>query len=67
MRPSEAGELTNFGRELWKLRITSAASLRGDANLEDFYFCSLNTNTLIYKGQLTPEQVSMPARRTHTR
>ena len=55
--PKEGSEVANFGRELWKLRIASAAALRPDPANEDFYFNSLNTSTIVYKGQLTPEQV----------
>lgn len=55
--PKEGADVKHFGRELWKLRIASAANLRHDPANEDFYFNSLNTSTLVYKGQLTPEQV----------
>ena len=46
-----------LNRELWRLRILASAEVRADAAMEDFYVCSLHTGTIVYKGQLTPEQV----------
>jgi len=46
-----------LNRELWRLRILASAEVRADAAMEDFYVCSLHTGTVVYKGQLTPEQV----------
>jgi glutamate synthase domain-containing protein 1 len=48
-------------RELYRLRLVAANEIyaAGDA-LGDFYVCSLNTSTIVYKGQLTPEQVRFP-------
>lgn len=45
-------------RELYRLRLVAANEIHaaGDA-LGDFYVSSLNTSTIVYKGQLTPEQV----------
>mmetsp|Transcript_7127 Transcript_7127/g.20756 ORF Transcript_7127/g.20756 Transcript_7127/m.20756 type:complete len:1627 (+) Transcript_7127:71-4951(+) len=46
-------------RELYRLRLAASNEIHatgGDA-AADFYVCSLNTSTLVYKGQLTPEQV----------
>ncbi|EOD35180.1 ferredoxin-dependent glutamate synthase [Emiliania huxleyi CCMP1516] len=45
-------------RELYRLRLAASNEIHatgGDA-AADFYVCSLNTSTLVYKGQLTPEQ-----------
>ncbi len=45
-------------RQLYLLRKTATRVLRNDANLTGlFYFCSLSTKVLIYKGMLTPAQV----------
>lgn len=40
-----------------------AADLRD----EDVYFCSLSCRTIVYKGQLTPEQVRENGRGIHPR
>ena len=55
--PRPGTEPTDFPRELYKLRVRSAAALRLDPNNDDFYVNSLNVSTIVYKGQLTPEQV----------
>ena len=52
-----------LNRELWRLRITATAEVRADAAMEDFYVCSLHSGTVVYKGQLTPEQVRGAAAR----
>ena len=44
-------------RELWRLRLLASADVRTDPAMEDCYVCSLHTGTVVYKGQLTPEQV----------
>lgn len=49
-----------FERKLYLIRKQVSHKLRGDSNLKEatlFYVCSLSTNTLIYKGMLTPAQV----------
>ncbi len=46
----------DFNRELWRLhKLATQAILREPAH-EDFYVNSLSTSTIVYKGQLTPEQ-----------
>ena len=47
----------DFNRELYAMRIAAAKEIRQDPALDDFYVCSLNNATIVYKGQLTPEQV----------
>ena len=46
-----------LNRELWRLRLLASADVRTDPAMEDCYVCSLHTGTVVYKGQLTPEQV----------
>jgi len=48
---------TDLNRELYRLRISAAKAILKEPNFEDFYVSSLNTSTIVYKGQLTPEQV----------
>jgi len=55
--PKEGAAPSDFPRELYKLRVRADAALRHDPNNDDFYVNSLNTSTVVYKGQLTPEQV----------
>lgn len=55
--PSSGTAPEDFKRELWKLHKLSTAAIRQDPAFEDFYVNSLSTSTLVYKGQLTPEQV----------
>ena len=50
--PREGSAASDFPRDLYKLRIKSAAALRPDPNNEDFYVSSLNTSTIVYKGQV---------------
>ena len=47
----------DLNRELYRLRIASQFAVHKDPAMEDFYFCSLHNSTIVYKGQLTPEQV----------
>jgi glutamate synthase (NADPH/NADH) large chain len=49
-----------FERELYILRKSSTHSIRTDENLKQrdlFYFCSLSTKVIVYKGMLNPDQV----------
>jgi glutamate synthase (NADPH/NADH) large chain len=49
-----------FERKLYLIRKRASHLLRGDAKLTQaklFYFCSLSTKVIIYKGQLTSGQV----------
>ena len=55
--PKEGTAPADFPRELYKLRIAASAALKHDPANDDFYVNSLNTSTIVYKGQLTPEQV----------
>ncbi|KAL3927618.1 MAG: hypothetical protein SGPRY_002739 [Prymnesium sp.] len=55
--PKPGTDTAHFNRELYRMRILAAKEIRLDPALEDFYVCSLNNATLVYKGQLTPEQV----------
>lgn len=51
-----------FERKLYLIRKQASHALRGDEKLKQrklFYICSLSTNTLIYKGMLTPAQVGV--------
>eukprot|EP00898_Chlorokybus_atmophyticus_P003594 jgi/Chlat1/4235/Chrsp27S04246 len=45
-------------RKLAKRAAKQSRGLAGDAYLDDFYICSLSNRTVVYKGQLTPAQVS---------
>jgi glutamate synthase (NADPH/NADH) large chain len=50
-----------FERQLYVIRKRASHALRGDPQLEQallFYICSLSTKVIIYKGMLTPEQLS---------
>ncbi|KAL1523087.1 hypothetical protein AB1Y20_018047 [Prymnesium parvum] len=55
--PKPGTSTSDFNRELYRMRILAAKEIRQDPALEDFYVCSLNHATVVYKGQLTPEQV----------
>jgi len=55
--PAPGTSSADFNRELYAMRILSGKEIRKDPALDDFYVCSLNNATLVYKGQLTPEQV----------
>jgi glutamate synthase domain-containing protein 1 len=55
--PSAEGKVSDFGRELWRLRISAGQAIHKDPANDDFYINSLNAGTIVYKGQLTPEQV----------
>uniref|UniRef100_A0A7S4F7M2 Glutamine amidotransferase type-2 domain-containing protein n=1 Tax=Chrysotila carterae TaxID=13221 RepID=A0A7S4F7M2_CHRCT len=59
VKPGEAAAFSpaDFNRELYRLRIAAAKEIHQTPAFEDFYVSSLNTGTLVYKGQLTPEQV----------
>ena len=46
-----------LNRELWRLRIAAEKAVHAEPSFDDFYVCSLTNSTLVYKGQLTPEQV----------
>ena len=49
-----------FERQLYLIRKQASHKLRGDTSLAQakmFYVCSLSTKVIIYKGQLTTEQV----------
>jgi glutamate synthase (NADPH/NADH) large chain len=49
-----------FERKLYVLRKHSAHAIRGDSNLKQgsmFYFCSLSTRVIVYKGMLNPDQM----------
>jgi len=55
--PSAGLAPADFNRELYRLhKLATKAILREPAH-EDFYVNSLSTSTIVYKGQLTPEQV----------
>eukprot|EP00638_Chattonella_subsalsa_P008868 CAMPEP_0117759806 /NCGR_PEP_ID=MMETSP0947-20121206/16227_1 /TAXON_ID=44440 /ORGANISM="Chattonella subsalsa, Strain CCMP2191" /LENGTH=1564 /DNA_ID=CAMNT_0005580323 /DNA_START=121 /DNA_END=4815 /DNA_ORIENTATION=+ len=47
----------DFERELFRFRQLAKAEADNHADLQDFYVCSMSSQTLTYKGQLTPEQV----------
>ncbi len=50
-----------FERKLYLIRKHASHALRGDASLTEaktFYICSLSTKVLIYKGMLTPAQLT---------
>jgi len=57
VKPRVTMASSDFNRELYRLRIAAQRAVTKDDANEDFYVNSLNTSTLIYKGQLTPEQV----------
>ncbi|CAI5493255.1 unnamed protein product [Closterium sp. Naga37s-1] len=49
-------------QQMWLLRRTAMKAVREALNLKvggtrDFYICSLSTRTIVYKGQLKPEQL----------
>ncbi|HEY9052629.1 MAG TPA: glutamate synthase large subunit, partial [Gammaproteobacteria bacterium] len=49
-----------FERKLYVLRKQSAHAIRGDKDLTQgdlFYFCSLSTKVIVYKGMLNPDQM----------
>ena len=49
-----------FERKLYVLRKHSTHTIRGDENLQQanlFYYCSLSTKVIIYKGMLNPDQM----------
>jgi glutamate synthase (NADPH/NADH) large chain len=48
-----------FERQLFVIRKRASAALRGSTLREakKFYVCSLSTKVIVYKGQLTPEQL----------
>jgi glutamate synthase (NADPH/NADH) large chain len=49
-----------FERQLYLIRKRASHTLRTDDSLSQanmFYICSLSTKVIVYKGQLTPEQV----------
>ncbi len=51
----------SFERQLYLIRKRASHLLRGDEKLKErllFYICSLTSKVLIYKGMLTPAQVS---------
>ncbi len=51
-----------FERQLYLIRKQASQKLRTDEALEQhamFYVCSLSSKVIIYKGQLTPEQVML--------
>ena len=49
----------DFEQQLWVLRkYTMREVKKRGLTEEDFYVCSLSSATVVYKGQLTPEQVS---------
>ena len=51
-----------FERQLYLIRKQASQQLRTDQTLEQhrmFYVCSLSSKVIIYKGQLTPEQVML--------
>ncbi|MFN9984126.1 MAG: hypothetical protein ACK52S_01115 [Pirellula sp.] len=60
IKAAEGLSTLEFERKLYLIRKQASHKLRTDSNLEQaslFYVCSLSTNTLIYKGMLTPAQV----------
>ena len=51
----------SFERQLYVIRKRSSHALRGDASLQQaklFYICSLSTKVIVYKGMLTPPQLT---------
>jgi glutamate synthase (NADPH) large chain len=49
-----------FERALYVIRKRAGSALRNDAKLREskkFYFCSLSSKTIVYKGMLTPAQL----------
>ncbi|HFD13291.1 MAG TPA: glutamate synthase subunit alpha, partial [Crenotrichaceae bacterium] len=51
-----------FERQLYLIRKQASQQLRTDQSLQQhsmFYVCSLSSKVIIYKGQLTPEQVML--------
>ncbi|MDX1566095.1 MAG: glutamate synthase subunit alpha, partial [Phycisphaeraceae bacterium] len=49
-----------FERKLYLIRKRASHQLRGDESMSQsklFYFCSLSTKVIIYKGMLTPDQI----------
>ncbi|XP_074360798.1 glutamate synthase 1 [NADH], chloroplastic-like [Apium graveolens] len=52
----------DFEQQLYKLRRVSMVAIRAALNLQhgsmkDFYICSLSSRTIVYKGQLKPDQL----------
>ena len=47
----------DFNRELYRLHKLATKAVHAEPSHEDFYVNSLSTSTIVYKGQLTPEQV----------
>ncbi|KAG5533868.1 hypothetical protein RHGRI_027909 [Rhododendron griersonianum] len=52
----------DFEQQLYKLRRISMVAIRAALNLQhggvrDFYICSLSSRTVVYKGQLKPDQL----------
>jgi glutamate synthase (ferredoxin) len=47
-----------FERKLYVIRKRSEHAIRADLGLDDFYYASFSSRTIVYKGMLTPEQVS---------
>jgi len=56
--PAEGVSSAEFNRELYRMRIEAAREIRKESSFNEFYVCSLNDSTLVYKGQLTPGQAS---------
>lgn len=53
--------------QLYLLRKQIEYALRADGiKDDDAYFCSLSSKTIVYKGQLTPEQVRLSLQRSLT-
>ncbi|KAL8151255.1 hypothetical protein V2J09_021063 [Rumex salicifolius] len=62
LTPSTSSK-ADFEQQMYILRRTSAVAIRAALNLKhgstrDFYICSLSSRTVVYKGQLTPAQLS---------
>lgn len=47
----------DFDREMMRIRKLIEAEAELSPHLKDLYVCSLSSQTITYKGQLTPEQV----------
>lgn len=53
-------ETDDFERKLYVLRKDATHTIRADKNFKQaelFYFCSLSTKVIVYKGMLNPDQV----------
>jgi len=53
---------SDFEQQMYVLRKTSMVAIRAALNLQygaskDFYICSLSSRTIVYKGQLKPDQL----------